>query len=143
MLIGQAETAVVTELIAELAKNADKTAGGAIIYIFVIVIALFFIGFFFVLRYVIQHTKDVHNAANANIEKVSTAHKETCTILAESFTTGTDLIMKDSIAQREQHHKDMIIARDLVHASRDAAQSAVSQRELNDALAKARQQQKD
>jgi len=139
IMLAQTET-LVKELVGELAKEAGKTEAGSIVYLFLLAILGLGIGFFFVLRYIIQHTKEVHSAANQNIKEVADIHRASSEKMANAFTTGTDLIMKDSIAQREQHHKDMIMARDMTHAARDAAQASVSQRELNEQLTKSRAQ---
>lgn len=130
LLMAQAETVMLEKLAGELAKQ--QTAGnGQVVYIFVLAIAVMGCGFFYALRYLMGHTREIHEKSHENIKTVTQDHKEACHELTKTFNS-------EMMASREQHHKDVSACRDMVHVARDLAQSAVSSKEYAAALEKER-----
>lgn len=105
-------------------RKADPTG---VVYLFVLVVVLFAGGSFFLVKYLLNHTKDLHDTAHANIRNITERHSETAKLLTESFNA-------ECISQREQHHKDTMAQRDMVHDACILAQETVSSKELNDKL---------
>jgi ABC-type nickel/cobalt efflux system permease component RcnA len=115
-LLGQAEAVVIEKLAVELAKAQPKTNEQYAIYIFVVAILIIGCGAFYVLRYMLTHSREIHD----------TSHK-TITGLSEAFSA-------ECKALREQHHRDTIAHRDMVHDACGLAQQAVSAKELSESL---------
>lgn len=124
-IIGQIEVEIASKIAAELAKQSGNSSGA--VYVLVFALLMVGSGAFYVLRYMLGHTKDIHDTAHANIRQITADHKTACETLTDTFNS-------EMVAQREQHHKDMLAARDMAHAARDAAQLAVSAKEFNDRM---------
>jgi cell division protein FtsX len=115
-LIAQTETVIIQKAVEEMLKQAPKNDAQFALYVFVVAILVIGCGGFYVLRYMLAHTKEIHE----------TSHK-TISALSETFSS-------ECRAARDQHHKDMVMSRDNVHDVRDVAMSAVSLREFNDEI---------
>lgn len=117
-LLAQAETVVIQEALKEL-----KTSQGNSAYIFGLFVIIISCGAFYVLRYMMTHTREIHAESHASINAVTERSHQTISGLSERFSEECSKL-------REQGHRDISLARDMVHAARDLAQSNVSQREF-------------
>lgn len=108
LLLAQSEAVLLQKAIEELAKNQPKTNEQYAMYVFVVALLIIGCGGFYVLRYMLTHTREIHE----------TSHK-TITGLSECFSA-------ECAAARDQHHKDMVMSRDNVHDIRDVATNLAS-----------------
>lgn len=115
-IIAQAEAAIAAKVVEALANQKPANDAQFALYVFVVALLIIGCGGFYVLRYMLTHTREIHE----------TSHR-TITGLSESFSA-------ECAAQRDQHHRDMVMSRDNVHDIRDVATVAVSAREFADGL---------
>jgi hypothetical protein len=120
-ILAQAEAVAAQKLIEELAKHPPQSDSQYAMYVFVVALLIIGCGGFYVLRYMLTHTREIHE----------TSHK-TITGLSETFSNECKSL-------REQHHKDMVMSRDNVHDVRDVAMTAVGVREFAEELKKKQQ----
>lgn len=109
-LLAQGETVLIQKALEELNKQQGSNTSSA--YVFALVVIIFGCGAFYVLRYMLGHTRDIHDKSNALIMHMSETFKTECR------------------EQREQHFIDHFAARDMVHAIRDVSQTAVTGKEF-------------
>lgn len=124
LLAQAAESAVIQKAVEELLKQQPKGDAQYAMYVFVVAIVIFSCGGFYVLRYMLTHTREIHD----------TSHK-TITALSETFSA-------ECMAARDQHHRDMVMSRDNVHDIRDVATSACGLRDFNEELRKKQESRK-
>lgn len=129
MLFAQ-DPITMTALLEEIRKQANASDQSGVIYLFVLVLSLAGLGGFFVLRYMLTHARDIHAEANKTLLDITAKHETRCSSL-------TDVFSAECAALRKVILRIMSDARDMVHAARDIAGTAVNQKELLERLSKA------
>lgn len=119
-----------TVLLEEIKKQAAKSDQSGMMYLFILVVCLFALGGFFVLRYMLTHAREIHAEANKTLLDISAKHEARCDSLTKTFSSECSQL-------RQVILRLMSDARDMVHAARDIAGVAVNQKELLDRLSKA------
>ncbi len=115
MMFGQLDP-IVQKAVADALGQPPKSDAQYMIWLFVVALLIFGGGGFYVLRYMLMHAKEIHE----------TSHK-TISSLSQTFTAECN-------AQRDQHHKDMVMSRDNVHDIRDVSQIAITAKEFAEEL---------
>lgn len=109
-MFAQGEAVLIQKALEELQKQQGNNASSA--YVFALVILIIGGGAFYVLRYMLSHTREIHTESHKLITKMAETFKNECR------------------EQREQHFIDQAYARDMGHAMRDVAQTAVTGKEF-------------
>lgn len=128
-LYAQAETVAIPALMEEIKRVSSGNSQTNVIYLFVLVLAVASTGGFFLLRYVLSHAREIHSEANKTLLDISSKHEARCESLTKTFSNECSQL-------RQVILRVMSDARDMVHATRDIAQSAVTGKELLDAYRK-------
>jgi hypothetical protein len=131
MLFAQiVESITIPVLLEEIKKASAGTGQANVIYLFVVVLTLGGLGGFFVLRYMLSHAREIHTEANKTLLDITAKHELRCSSLTDVFST-------ECAELRRVILRIMSDARDMVHATRDIAGVAVSQKDLLERLSKA------
>jgi len=132
MLFAQiVESVTIPVLLEEIKKASASSAGQSnVIYLFVVVLTLASLGAFFVLRYMLTHAREIHVEANRTLLDISAKHEARCSSLTDTFSGECAELRKVIL-------RIMSDARDMVHAARDIAGTATTQKELLERLSKA------
>ncbi len=112
-LLAQVDPALVQAVAQQLAKEPQSDLQ-YVVYACVVLVVFVLCCTIYVVKFVLVHTKDIHQGSQAVVEKISSATQAMIEKLTNAFTG-------EVIAQREQHHKHQTIARDNVHDIRDVA----------------------
>jgi hypothetical protein len=116
IMLAQAEAAVLQKAVEELMKQQPQNDSQYAMYLFMFALLIFGCGGFYVLRYMLTHTREIHDTSHKTIQSLSECFSEECQ------------------AARDQHHKDMVMSRDNVHDIRDVATIAVSAKDFAEKL---------
>jgi len=107
----------------EIKRIAGKNDQTAIIYMVFLMMVVGFAAAFFLIRYVLNHAREIHSESNKTLLDISGKHETRCEKLTTTFST-------ECAQLRQVILRIMSDARDMVHATRDIAQTAVSGKEF-------------
>jgi hypothetical protein len=113
----------VPEVLRGMKEVAAQSENARLLYMIVGALIIFGIGFFFMMRHVLLHTREIHAEANKTNNENSKLFQETIQHLTTTFSNECRSI-------REMSHRNQLAARDMVHVARDLAQGCVSQKEV-------------
>lgn len=129
LLFAQAEVAGLQVILEEIRKQAAKSDQTGMIYLFVLVVCLLGVGGFFVLRYMLTHAREIHAEANKTLLEISSKYDA-------RFAAVSDTFSRECTALRGVILRTLSDSRDMVHATRDIAQIALSGKEFAELYAK-------
>lgn len=130
MLLAQiADPVTLVTLLEEIRKQAIRSDQSGMVYLFMLVVCVFGIGGFYVLRYVLNHAREIHSEANRTLLEISTKHETRCDSLTKTFAS-------ECVQLRQVILRIMSDARDMVHATRDIAGVAVNYKQFADDYSK-------
>jgi hypothetical protein len=122
-MLAQLDPISTSMLLEEIKKASSKADQSGVIYLFVLVIVLFGCGGFVLLRYVLNHAREIHSEANKTLLEISSKFEVRCDGMTKSFSY-------EQAQLRQVILRVISDARDMVHATRDLATIAVSAKDL-------------
>ncbi len=122
LLMAQVE-AVTAPAMDELRRIAGKNDQTAIVYMVFLMMVVGFAAAFFLIRYVLNHAREIHSESNRTLLDISSKHETRCDKLTTTFST-------ECAQLRQMMLRITGDARDMVHAARDIAQSSINGKEF-------------
>ncbi len=113
------EAIIAPAVMEELKRLAGKNDQTAIIYMVFLMMVVGFVAAFFLIRYVLNHARELSSESNNTLLDITGKHENRCDKLTTTFST-------ECAQLRQVILRIMSDARDMVHATRDIAQTAVT-----------------
>lgn len=129
MLFAQVTDVITGPAMEEIKRVANKADQTGIIYMVFLMMIVGFAGAFFLIRYVLNHAREIHTESNKTLLDISTKHESRCDSLTKTFSS-------ECAQLRQVILRLMSDARDMVHATRDIASTAVTAVEFSERYAK-------